>query len=116
MKALGPGELHPRVLKELAVELGPVFAHLFQQSRDKGEISREWSLANICQLYKKGDRALPSKYHPVSLTFVPCKMLEHIVNANTMAHLDEHKLVSDRQHDFRKNCSCETQLIIPIND
>ena len=28
-KALGPDELHPRVLKELALELGPVFAHLF---------------------------------------------------------------------------------------
>ena len=31
-KTLGPDELHPRVLKELATELGPVFAHLFQQS------------------------------------------------------------------------------------
>ena len=30
-KALGPDELHPTVLKELATELGPVFAHLFQQ-------------------------------------------------------------------------------------
>ena len=30
-KALGPDELRPRVLKELAIELGPVFAHLFQQ-------------------------------------------------------------------------------------
>ena len=29
-KALGPDELHPRFLKELATELGPVFAHLFQ--------------------------------------------------------------------------------------
>ena len=28
-KALGPDELHPRVLKELASKLGPVFAHLF---------------------------------------------------------------------------------------
>ena len=36
-KALGPDELHPRVLKELATELGPVFAHLFQQS--KGMVS-----------------------------------------------------------------------------
>ena len=39
---------HPGVLKELAMELGPVFAHLFQQSIDTGEIPKEWSLANIC--------------------------------------------------------------------
>ena len=44
-KALGPDELHPRVLKELATELGPVFVHLFQQSIDTGEIPKEWSLA-----------------------------------------------------------------------
>ena len=35
-KALGPDELNPRVLKELATELGPEFDHLFQQSTDKG--------------------------------------------------------------------------------
>ena len=29
-KVLGPDELHRRVLKELAAELGSVFAHLFQ--------------------------------------------------------------------------------------
>ena len=49
-KALGPDELYRRVLKELATELGPVFAHLFQQSIDTGEIPKEWSLANICPL------------------------------------------------------------------
>ena len=74
-KALGPDELHPRVLKELAVELGPVFAHLFQQSIDTGEIPKEWSLANICPLFKKGDRSLARNYRPVSLTCIPCKLL-----------------------------------------
>ena len=43
-------------------------------------------------------------------------MLEHIVCTNIMAHLDEHKLLSDRQHAFRKSRSCETQLITVIND
>ena len=50
-------------------------------------------------------------YRPVSLTCVPCKLLEHIVCYNIMAHLDEHKLLSDRQHAFRKR-----QLITDIND
>ena len=45
-KALGPDELYPRVLKELAMELDPVFAHVFQQSIDTGEVPKEWSLAN----------------------------------------------------------------------
>ena len=73
-KALGPDELHPRVLKELAKELGPVFVHLFQQSINTGEIPKEWSLANICPLFKKGDRSLACNYRPVSLTCIPCKL------------------------------------------
>ena len=115
-KALGPDELHPRVLKELATELGPIFVHLFQQSIDSGDIPKEWTLANISPLFKKGDRSLACNYRPVSLTCVPCKLLEHIVCSNIMAHLDEHKLLSDKQHAFRKWHSCETQLATVIND
>ena len=33
-----------------------------------------------------------------------------------MAHLDGYKLLSDRQHAFRKRHSCETQLTTVIND
>ena len=115
-KALGPDELHPRVLKELATELGPVFAHRFQQSMDTGEIPKEWSLANVCPPFKKRYRSLACNYRPVSLTCVPCKLLEHIVCSNIMAHLGEYKLLSDRQHAFRKGHSCETQLTTVIND
>ena len=115
-KALGPDELHPRVLKELATELGPVFAHLFQQSIDTDEIPKEWSLANICPFFKKSDWSLACNYCPVSLTCVPCKLFEHIVCSNFMALLDEYKLLSDRQHAFRKGHSCETQLTTVIND
>ena len=114
-KALEPDELHPRVLKELATELGPDFAHPFLKSLDTGEIPKEWSLANICTLYKKSDRALACNYRTISLTCAPCKLLEHIVCSNIMAHLDEYKLLSDRQHAFRKRHSCETQ-VTTVND
>ena len=72
-KALGPDELHIRVLKKLATELVPIFAHLFQQSMDSGEVPKEWTLANISPLFKKGDRLLARNHRPVSLTCVPCK-------------------------------------------
>ena len=52
-KALGPDELHPRLLKELTTELGPIFAHLFQQSIDSGEIPNEWTLANSVPCSKR---------------------------------------------------------------
>ena len=115
-KALGLDELHPSVQKELATELGPVFAHLFQQSIYTGEILKEWSLANICPLFKKSGRSLACNYRPVSLTYVPCKLLEHIVCSNIMAHFDEYKLLSDRQYAFRKGHSGENQLTTVIND
>ena len=33
-----------------------------------------------------------------------------------MAHLDEYKHLSDRQHAYRKGHSCETRLTMVIND
>ena len=47
---------------------------------------------------------------------MPCKLFERIVCSNIMVHLDEYKLLSDRQHAFRKGHSCETQLTTVIND
>ena len=40
-KALGPDELQPRVLKELATELASVYVHIFQQSICTDEIPKE---------------------------------------------------------------------------
>ena len=65
---------------------------------------------------QKGDRYLACNYRPVSLTCVPCKLLEHKVCLNIMAHLDEHRRLSEKQHAFRKRHSCETQLITVIDD
>ena len=39
-----------------------------------------------------------------------------MVCSNIMAHFDEYKFLSDRQHAFRKRHSCETQLTTAIND
>ena len=53
---------------------------------------------------------------PGFLACVPCKLFEHIVCSNITAHLDGYKLLSDKQHAFRKRHSCKTQLTMVIND
>jgi hypothetical protein len=80
-------------------------------SLDTSSIPEEWTTANICPLYKKADRSIPANYRPVSLTCILiCKLIEHIVCSNIMSHLDNHNIITDRQHAFRKHHSCETQL------
>ena len=76
--------------------------YLFQQSLDTGELPKEWSLSNICPLFKKGGRALATKHCPVSLTCILCKLLERILYSNIIDHFEEHNLLSNGQHAFRK--------------
>ena len=89
---------------------------LFQASLDQGKVPNEWRKANIVPLFKKGDRAKPSNYRPVSLTSICSKVLEHIIHSSIMSHFDELNILTDYQHGFRKRRSCESQLIITIQD
>ena len=57
-----------------------------------------------------------ANYRPVSLTSVVCKVMEHIVCSNIMRHCDRHHILTDAQHGFRKRRSCETQLVITLQD
>ena len=67
-------------------------------------------------LFKKGDRAAPSNYRPVSLTYICSKILEHIIYSHIFTHLTRYNILCDQQHGFRHSRSCETQLILTIND
>ena len=62
-------------------------------------------------IYKKGDRQDPSNYRPVSLTAVPCKVLESLIRDQLLVHLAEQGLLSDHQHGFRPRRSCSSQLM-----
>ena len=81
-----------------------------------GTIPEDWKNANIHAIYKKGDKSLASNYRPISLTSLPCKIMEHILFHQIMSHLDKHDILTDVQHGFRKSHSCETQLITTIEE
>ena len=115
-KATGPDDISARVLKECAAELAPMLSFIFQQSIKCGEVPHDWRRANVVPIFKKGDRAKPSNYRPVSLTAISCKIVEHIIVSNMMDHLDANNILADNQHGFRRRRSCETQLFITTHD
>eukprot|EP00745_Piridium_sociabile_P045807 TRINITY_DN9988_c0_g1_i5.p1 TRINITY_DN9988_c0_g1~~TRINITY_DN9988_c0_g1_i5.p1 ORF type:complete len:555 (+),score=115.26 TRINITY_DN9988_c0_g1_i5:397-2061(+) len=110
-KASGPDGISPRVLKELSHEISPALTIIYQQSLNTGEVPTDWKEAHVTPIYKKGEHYNPANYRPMSLTSVPCKILEHIIVSNMMQHLEENNILNDRQHGFRKLRSCETQLL-----
>jgi len=115
-KASGPDGIPSRILKLAAEEIAPVLSIIFQKSLDSGEIPSAWLRANITPLFKKGERTCASNYRPVSLTCICSKILEHIIHSTIMNHYDRYSILTNRQHGFRSNHSCESQLILTIHD
>ncbi len=115
-KASGPDNIPCRVLKELADELAPVLTLLYTQSLETGEVPKDWSKADITPIFKKGSIHEAANYRPVSLTCVACKLLEHIISKHIHDHLDKHQILTPVQHGFRSSHSCESQLLVTVDD
>ena len=114
--ASGPDGIPARLLKETAEELAPAVTLLFQASINQGKIPSQWKKAQITPIFKKGSRSEAANYRPISLTSILCKLCEHIIHCAVIRHLNNCKILSDAQHGFRKQRSCETQLILTIDD
>ena len=115
-KASGPDQLKLIVLQTLHKELAPILEIIFQRSLDQGKLPTIWKEANVSPIFKKGDKTDPANYRPISLTCVLCKVLEHIVASNISKHFTDQNILYDLQHGFRERRSCETQLIMLIDE
>ena len=115
-KAPGPDEISPIVLRELAKEIAPILTIIYRRSLETELVPDDWKMAHVTPIYKKGEHYDPANYRPVSLTSVPCKIMEHILVSQIMSHLENNNILVTNQHGFRKGHSCETQLLELTND
>ena len=115
-KAMGPDGIPNIVLKNCADEISQGLCTIFQQSLSTGTLPSDWRNANITPVFKKGDRHSAENYRPVSLTSVPCKLLEHIICSHMLKHFEKYSILTTLNHGFRSGYSTETQLLVTMHD
>ena len=109
--ASGPDMLSPRLLQQLENSFLRPLSIIFNMSLESGTVPTAWKTATVTPIFKKGTKGDPGNYRPVSLTSVPCKILESIIKDKIMDHLLENNLISDSQHGFMPGRSCATNLV-----
>ena len=81
-----------------------------------GILPQGWKDGNVTPIFKKGKKHQPGNYRPVSLTSIPCRVMEKLVRNEIMEHLINNNLLSKFQHGFIKARSCTTQLLAVLDD
>jgi hypothetical protein len=94
----GPDGITNELLQQCTAEIFPVLAALYRKSMERGMVPAEWKTANVVPIFKKGSKADPSNYRPISLTCVCCRVMESIIKEDIVNHLSRNKAIKPSQH------------------
>ena len=80
---MGPDDIHPGVLKEVAMEFSKPLAILFNKTLKMQKVPEKWRMAHVAAIFNKGVKNDPQNYRPISLTSVVtcnvCTIFESIL-------------------------------------
>ena len=116
LKSPGTDQVHPYVLRECCEEMAVPLFMIFRKSLDEGRIPEDWKMARVTPIFKKGSKNQAGNYRPVSLTSVPCKVMESLLRDIILKHVMENNLLSEDQHGFSKGKSYMSNLLITLED
>ena len=109
--AHGPDNISAKYLQMFENEVAGPLQIIFTKSLAEGTVPEDWRSANITPIYKKGLKNNAGNYRPVSLTSLPCKIMESIIRDNLTEHLLNNNLTLSSQHGFLQKKSCVTNLL-----
>ena len=90
--------------------------HIFNASFEQGIFPKDFKLAKVIPVYKKGDNTLCSNYRPISILSVFSKIFEKLVYNRLMAFLDKNKILYNKQFGFRQGYGTDMALLEFVNN
>ena len=112
-KSPGPDGIHPRFINE---QLCLPLSIIFKESMKTSIIPKQWKLARVSAIHKKGSKKMASNYRPVSITSIVCRTMEKNLRDSMASFLVENNLLSNYQFGFIKGRSTTLQLLNVLND
>ena len=89
---------------------------MFTQLLSVACVPKIWKQALITPVHKKGPTNVLTNYRPISITCVPCKLLERVVSSKIYSHLMRNNILHPEQHGFVRGKSTCTNLLESLND
>lgn len=96
-----------QVLKSTKHCLAAPIAFLCNLSFTTGSVPSDMKMANVCPIYKSGEKQLASNYRPISLLSSLSKIIEKVMNKRLLKYLEELNIFSENQYGFRNGKSTE---------
>lgn len=107
-KAAGLDEVSVDLIREIAPEIAPVLAALFNRSVTCGVFPACLKTSKVIPVYKKGDKFNVANYRQVAVSSVFSKILERAMSDRLVGYLERFSVVHEFQHGFRRGFSTET--------
>ena len=110
--ACGPDGISTTFLKRFKSVVKYPLSYIFNKSMFEGTVPEDWRCANITPIFKnKGSRSDCSNYRPVSLTCIPCRLMESCVKDDVLDFCIKNNFFLRLQHGFLPKRNCATNLL-----
>ena len=115
-KSCGPNSIPSNLLKTHALHFVEPIKFVINKSLVEGKFPDLLKIAEVCPIYKKGDKSKCENYRPISLLSNLSKLFERAMHTRLYEFLENSNALYNLQFGFRKNFSTNHALLSIVEE